>query len=92
MARAKGHRGIGFDIDPLAVLISKVWTTALDAEDVNGEACTILESAWVEFKNLTVADAYPCNVDEATGQFIRYWFDGYARRQLCSPRDDPLRR
>jgi len=27
---ANGHRGIGFDIDPLAVLISKVWTTALD--------------------------------------------------------------
>ena len=32
MARARGHRGFGFDLDPLAVLISKVWTTANDPD------------------------------------------------------------
>ena len=37
MARAQGHRGIGFDIDPLAVLISKVWTTAFDPQEIRGE-------------------------------------------------------
>ena len=26
LARSMGHRAVGFDIDPLAVLISKVWS------------------------------------------------------------------
>lgn len=84
MARANGHRGIGFDIDPLAVLISKVWTTPIDPKVVRGEAQRVLEYAWLDFKNLTVADAYPADADEETGKFIRYWFDGYARRQLVA--------
>jgi hypothetical protein len=84
MARANGHRGIGFDIDPLAVLISKVWTTAFDPEKIRDEAGTVLEDAWGDFRNLTAADAYPSGADDETGQFIRYWFDGYARRQLAA--------
>jgi hypothetical protein len=84
MARAQGHRGIGFDIDPLAVLISKVWTTAFDPDEIRDEANSVLEDSWAEFRNLSVADAYPMNADEETGQFIRYWFDGYARRQLAA--------
>jgi hypothetical protein len=84
MARLQGHRGIGFDVDPLAVLISKVWTTAFDSEEILDEADDVLESAVVEFKNLAVADAYPDRADEETRDFIRYWFDGYARRQLTA--------
>ena len=84
MARANGHRGIGFDIDPLAVLMSKVWTTPIDPKIIRGEAESVLKDARQDFKNLTVADAYPCEADEDTGKFIRYWFDGYARRQLAA--------
>jgi hypothetical protein len=84
MARAQGHRGIGFDIDPLAVLISKVWTTAFDPNEIRDEANTVLEDSWSDFKNLSVRDAYPMSADEETGRFIRYWFDGYARRQLAA--------
>ncbi|MBL9213986.1 MAG: hypothetical protein JNG83_00780, partial [Opitutaceae bacterium] len=29
VARSLGHRAVGVDLDPLAVLISTVWTTAL---------------------------------------------------------------
>src|SRR5581483_10653596 len=47
------------------------------------EAESVLEDAWQDFKNLTLADAYPVNADNETKQFIRYWFDGYARRQLA---------
>ena len=32
LARLKGHMAMGFDVDPLAVLISSVWTTSADAE------------------------------------------------------------
>src|ERR1035441_7324424 len=84
MARAQGHRGLGFDIDPLAVLISKVWTTAMDRREVRDQASSVLETAVREFRYRTLADAYPDGADEETNQFIRYWFDGNARRQLAA--------
>jgi hypothetical protein len=84
MARAHGHRGLGFDIDPLAVLISKVWTTAMDRNEVRDQATNVLQSALMEFRDITQADAYPEGADEETREFIRYWFDGYARRQLAA--------
>jgi hypothetical protein len=84
MARHQGHRGIGFDIDPLAVLISKVWTTAFDSEEILDEADDVFARAVTEFKNIGVGDAYPERADEETRDFVRYWFDGYARRQLTA--------
>lgn len=84
MARAHGHRGFGFDIDPLAVLISKVWTTAMDRKEVRDQAVDVLEAALQGFRNITLADAYPQGADEETNQFVRYWFDGNARRQLTA--------
>ena len=84
MARANGHRGIGFDVDPLAVLISKVWTTALEPQEVRDEASFVLTNACRDFKNLTLGDAYPATADEETARFLRYWFDGHARRQLAA--------
>ncbi len=84
MARANGHRGIGFDIDPLAVLISKVWTTAFDPQEIRNEADFVLTNAGGHFRNLTVGDAYPATADGETAQFLRYWFDGDARRQLAA--------
>ena len=46
MARARGHRDVCFDLDPLAVLISKVWTTANDSETVREASKEVLTSAW----------------------------------------------
>jgi tRNA G10 N-methylase Trm11 len=34
MARKCGHRAIGVDLDPLAVLLAKVWTSAADGEEI----------------------------------------------------------
>ncbi len=84
VARSRGHRAIGIDIDPLAVLISKVWTTAIRAEEVNEKAIEVLHSAKSIFAALPTRDAYPQNADRETQQFISYWFDGYVRRQLTS--------
>src|SRR5262245_58893739 len=42
-ARAKEHRAVGVDIDPLAVLISKVWTTVIDPENARRKAVDIVE-------------------------------------------------
>ena len=84
VAHSKGHHAVGIDLDPLAVLISRVWTTAVDMEAVQDAATTVLEHARRIFTSLPTRDAYPKNADSETRQFTRYWFDEYARRQLAS--------
>jgi len=84
MARLLGHRGIGYDVDPLAVLISRVWTTSFNLKEVRERSKEVLDTARAIFRTLPQGDAYPSNSDEETQAFIRYWFDGYARRQLAS--------
>ena len=83
-ARLMGHRAIGVDIDPLAVLISRVWTTEVDSKAVQEKANNVLEIARRVFVSLRTRDAYPMNPDDETKRFVRYWFDDYARRQLAS--------
>ena len=84
VALSKGHHAVGMDLDPLAVLISRVWTTPVDVEVVRDTAKGILACARRIFTSLPTRDAYPKNADSETRQFTRYWFDGYARRQLAS--------
>ena len=84
LARAEGHRAIGIDIDPLAVLISKVWTSAVDRETLQEKSAIVLARAQSVFKTLPSGSAYPRSSDKETRRFIRYWFDDYARRQLAS--------
>lgn len=84
LARAKGYHAIGTDIDPLAVLISRVWTTAVDVMIVKTKARAILSEARLTFASLALRDAFPSNADKETKSFIRYWFDSRARRELAA--------
>lgn len=84
VARAKGHRAFGLDLDPLAVLLSSVWTRTVDAGRVNDKAAEVLDRAKAAFVPLPSGQAYPVGSDEETREFIRYWFDDYARRQLVA--------
>lgn len=84
IARSKGHRAIGVDIDPLAVLISRVWTTAIDSGAVREKAIEVLGQARDVFSSLRTRHAYPEDSDDETKRFVRYWFDDYARRQLAA--------
>lgn len=84
VALAKGHHAIGIDIDPLAVLISRVWTTAIDSAALQEKGAEVLEVARQSFSSLRTRDAYPENADDETRKFIRFWFDDYVRRQLVS--------
>ena len=45
MARAYGHRAYGVDLDPLAVLIARVWTTAYDQRELINEGHIALDRA-----------------------------------------------
>lgn len=84
VARANGHRAIGVDLDPLAVLLAGVWTRTVDPEEVNDKAADVLDRAKTAFRTLPTGQAYPARSEGKTREFIRYWFDDYARRQLTA--------
>ena len=71
IAHSKGHHAVGVDLDPLAVLVSRVWTTAIDMEAVQDTATAVLDHARRIFKSLPTRDAYPRNADSETRRFTR---------------------
>lgn len=98
VARAKGHRAIGVDLDPLAVLLAGVWTRTVDPEAVTDKAAQVLDRAKAAARTMPSGSAYPARSDDDTRKFIRYWFDDYARGQLAAlsgaisrVRDDAVR-
>ena len=82
VARSKGHEAIGLDVDPLSVLLARVWTRTVAKGQCEKKAREVLLRAKQKFKQLSPGAAYPQGSDEETRKFIRYWFDDYARRQL----------
>jgi hypothetical protein len=83
VARGKGHRAFGVDLDPLAVLLASVWTKTIDAELVIDKGAEVLDRAKAAFRSMPTGLAYPTTSDEETRRFIRFWFDDYSRRQLA---------
>ena len=84
VARARGHHAIGVDLDPLAVLLGRVWTKPIDPEKSIVKAHEVLARAVSVFESTSAGMAYPFLSDEETRRFVRYWFDSHARRQLFS--------
>lgn len=66
-----GHQAIGFDLDPLAILMSKVWTTPIDDAVIAQFADELLSKV----NDLTDPVYLPwVDEDEETKKFIDYWF------------------
>src|SRR2546425_591383 len=63
VARSRGHRAYGIDTDPLAVMLSKVWTTTINPEPMLEKAMEVLHLAKLRFGSLSVRDAYPIGAD-----------------------------
>lgn len=82
VARKCGHRTWGFDLDPLAVLLGKTWTSAIDTKSVERRARDVLRRATARYETLGARDAFPTGATRETKEFVRYWFDRKARRQL----------
>lgn len=75
-AAARGHSARGFDVDPLAVLMSSVATHVVDTEKVVVEAervCALARGSSVDT---------PRWDDLETQKFAEYWFAAPQRRQL----------
>jgi DNA modification methylase len=84
VARSKGHKAIGVDLDPLAVLISRVWTTAVNIGEVRDKAEEVLSKARIRYSSIRASNAYPSLSDDETQNFVSYWFDHFSRRQLTA--------
>ncbi|GBC60446.1 hypothetical protein DENIS_1399 [Desulfonema ishimotonii] len=92
-----GRRGIGADIDPLALLLSKVKVTPLDVQTVIRTGNTIVENATsaVRENHLALSETLKKQWDAKTRTFIDYWFAPETQIELTALRleiekiDDP---
>src|SRR5262245_27271476 len=82
VARTLGHRAIGFDTDPLAVLIGQAWCQDVQVDRTRATARTVLRRAKRRRERCGARATYPHGADEETRRFVRYWFDLTNRRQL----------
>ena len=83
-ARLYGHQALGFDTDPLALLIAKAWSSDIDPDHLRSLAARTLDDARIRFRSITAGDAYPHGADKETRAFTRFWFDLTNRRQLAA--------
>ncbi len=80
--RRRGVVSLGFDLDPLAVSISHVSCSNIDATRLLKAARGVLERASsVDHRTLKM---YPAGCDDETKEFIRYWFDASNRKELTA--------
>ncbi len=71
-----GRRGLGFDIDPLALLVSQVKVTPLDSEKVKQVGDNILKRATIalESPRSGLENLLQNQWDAKTREFVDYWF------------------
>ncbi len=93
-----GRKGIGVDLDPLAVLISKAKTTPVSPEAVIDAGKRVLLRAHRSLGDgLNPGEVlYP---DHATGDFVQYWFLPRTQQEvaalvqaICKEEDPAIRR
>lgn len=82
VGRAAGHAMYGIDSDPLAVLIARVGTADARIDRIEECGREVLRSA--KRTEVPGCSAYPVDADEETREFVRYWFDLEARKQLAA--------
>jgi hypothetical protein len=67
-----GHRAIGFDIDPLAVLMTRVWTTSVDQQQLER---TIQQVKKIVARRRGGISLPWIDADLETARYVDYWFD-----------------
>lgn len=76
-AAREGHKGVGVDSDPLAVLIATAALGQYDHYQARAAAKRVLGHRCTNCLSNTIAD-------QKSLEFIDYWFDGVAQSQLAS--------
>ncbi len=75
-----GHKALGFDLDPLAVLVSKVSTTAVDDQEI-AEAAVRLTAAARDLDPDEIRLPW-LDGDNQGETFVEFWFGEPQRRDL----------
>ncbi len=75
-----GHTAIGFDMDPLAVLMSRVWTKSVKDTDIQQVYEVVIQKA-LALDPLDASLPWIDNDAETLG-FVRYWFAPNQLKQL----------
>lgn len=86
-ARLRGHEAIGYDRDPLAVLIARSWLTNVNPAETEAKGADIILRARLRARGMSLSNAYPRGADDETKAFVRYWFDTTNRVQLAALSD-----
>lgn len=75
-----GYEAVGYDMDPLAVMMSRAWTSAVSDPAIDSELQAVLTQ--VEALGNTVP-SLPWQQDPDTGKFVDYWFHQNQRADLA---------
>ena len=75
-----GHWAVGFDLDPLAVLMARVWTTPISEKNLDRWATRL--SGEVRATNANAVRLDWMDADEETRLFVDYWFGASQRADL----------
>ncbi|MDE2794627.1 MAG: hypothetical protein OXL34_07390 [Gemmatimonadota bacterium] len=73
-----GFECVGVDMDPLAVTMSQVWTSPLEADGITADAQVLVRRA-----RSLLPGAIRRPVDPETQQFIGYWFGDKQEEELA---------
>ena len=84
-ALLEGRRGVGLDLDPLALRLSCVKTTPLDIDDLRDAGYKVISRANALLSNgKTIERDLAKRFDERTKAFIDYWFLSTTQRELMA--------
>lgn len=75
-----GHEAVGFDLDPLAVLMARVWTTPISEKNL--DKWTAHVGAEIRARSTSAVTLDWIDSDEETRSFIDYWFGPSQRANL----------
>lgn len=75
-----GHEAFGFDLDPLAVLMARVWTTPVSDANVDRWASRVIREARTIDSRAVRLDWI--DTEEETRSFVDYWFGSSQRDDL----------
>lgn len=85
-AYVSGRTAIGFDIDPLAVLLTKVKLTSINAEAVAIEGEKVLQNSEYALRRYSssLSKQLSARFDSKTKKFADYWFSEPAQLELLA--------
>ena len=79
-----GRKGIGFDIDPLALRLSHAKTIPIDVDELRNISHSVVSQAQDLLSNTSLDERLTESFDARTKEFIDYWFLPNTQRELMS--------